>query len=210
MLGLEQDILQFVSHIYEILQWPGVVMLMTLESLAVPIPTEIIMPFSGWMLIQWQGLEWFYVLWAGFCGGLGCIIGSSIFYLIGLKGGRALIERYGNHFLVSLNDLDRAHNWFEKHGEIAIFFSRFIPIVNTWIGIPAGTVKMNYPKFLLYTLTGSFLYCSALAYGGYELAENWERIREVSRPLDIPIAIAIVATIVIYIYRRKRKMRNGT
>ncbi|MCD6358407.1 MAG: DedA family protein [Dehalococcoidia bacterium] len=178
---------------------------MTIESLAVPIPTEVIMPLAGWMLVQWQGLGWHYTLWAGFCGGLGCVIGSSIFYLIGLKGGRALVERYGNRFFVSHGDIDRAHGWFEKHGEVAIFFSRFIPILNTWIGIPAGTAKMNFPKFLLYTLIGSSLYCSALAYGGYKLGENWNIIREVTRPFDIPVAIVIVVVVAVYLYQHKKK-----
>jgi len=208
MIELERDILQFISHTYEILQWPGVVLLMTMESLAIPIPTEVIMPFAGWMLIQWQGLGWGYTLWAGFCGGLGCGIGSSIFYLIGIKGGRPLIERYGNRILVSQNDLDRAHRWFDRHGELAIFFSRFVPVVNTWIGIPAGVARMHFLKFLIYTITGSFIYCSGLAYGGYKLAENWERIREVTRPFDLPIIMAILILIGVYIYRRKRNIKS--
>jgi len=205
---MEHAIFEFIKHVYEVLDWPGVVVLMAIESACIPLPSEIIMPLSGWMLIKEQGLGSIHVLWAGFYGALGCLLGSMVAYLVGAWGGRPLLEKYGKYVLVSHHDLDRAESWFNKYGGKAIFFSRLLPVVRTFISLPAGMAKMPFIKFSIYTFLGSFPWCFGLAYGGYLLGEHWERIREVMRPFDIPIAVAIIVLIGIYIYHRIKQVRS--
>jgi len=205
---LEHDILLFIRHVYELFHWPGVVGLMAIESACIPLPSEIIMPLSGWMLIKEQGLSATHTLWAGFYGALGCLLGSIIAYWVGSWAGRPGLERYGKYVLISPHDLDRAERWFNRYGDRVVFVSRLLPVVRTFISLPAGIAKMPFLRFVVYTFLGSFPWCLGLAYGGYLLGENWERIREVMRPFDIPIIVIIVILIGIYIYRRVKSLRR--
>jgi len=199
--SLEQELLSFLNHIYTLIQWPGVVSLMALESACIPIPSELIMPLAGWMLIKGQSLAATYTLLAGVYGALGNTIGSAIAYVVGMWGGRALLERYGKYILISRHDLDRADNWFEKRGSWSIFVSRLLPVVRTFISLPAGIARMNFIKFTIYTFIGSFIWSVGLAYGGYRLGEHWEQLRDAMRPFDPFIIAVIVALIAFYIYR---------
>ncbi len=166
------------------------------------------MPLSGWLLIQKQGLGAHYLLLAGFYGALGNVIGSAIAYWAGAVGGRPMLERYGKYLLISRRDLDRADQWFSKYGELTVFFSRLLPVVRTFISFPAGVSRMNLLKFLIYSFIGSFLWSLGLAYGGYILGENWETLRAVMRPFDIPILVAIVALVLLYIWRHLRHLKR--
>ncbi len=183
------------------MHWPGVVVLMAIESACIPLPSELIMPLAGWMLIKNQSLPVTYTLLAGVYGALGCVIGSVIAYGIGMWGGRPFLEKYGRYILVSRHDLDLADHWFNKHGSWSIFLSRLLPVVRTFISLPAGIARMHFVKFLIYTFLGSLIWCAGLAYGGYLLGEHWEQIRTVMRPLDPLIGVLIVALIAFYIYR---------
>ena len=205
MEQLEREILAFVSSVYNALGWPGVIAMMAIESACIPLPSEVIMPLSGWMLIRDRGLSAIFTALAGFYGAVGCTIGSIIAYWVGAKGGRPLIERYGKYVLISRHDLDRADEWFAKYGDWAIFFSRLMPVVRTFISFPAGVAKMHLGKFLMYTFIGSFPWCFGLAYGGFLLGEHWERLRAAMRPFDIPILAAILALIIFYVYRHVRR-----
>jgi len=198
---LEQEILNFISYIYTSIHWPGVVVLMAIESACIPLPSELIMPLAGWMLIKEQALTATYTLLAGVYGALGCVIGSVIAYGIGMWGGRPFLEKYGKYILISSRDLKLADRWFEKSGDWTIFVSRLLPVVRTFISLPAGIARMHFVKFLIYTFLGSFIWCAGLAYGGYLLGEHWEQIRTVMRPLDPLIGVLIVAFIAFYIYR---------
>ena len=184
------------------MQWPGVVALMTIESACIPIPSELIMPLSGWVLIKDQSLAPIYTLVAGAYGALGCSIGSVIAYGVGMWGGRPFLEKYGKYVLISRHDLHLADRWFSRYGSWSIFLSRLLPVVRTFISFPAGVAKMHFVKFLVYTFLGSFLWCAGLAYGGYQLGEHWEQIRAVMRPFDPLIIAIIVALIAFYSYRR--------
>ena len=183
------------------MQWPGVVVLMAIESACIPLPSELIMPLAGWMLIEARSLPVTYTLLAGVYGALGCVIGSVIAYGIGMWGGRPLLERYGKYILVSGHDLDLADRWFEKRGDWAIFISRLLPVVRTFISLPAGIARIHFVKFLVYTFLGSFIWCAGLAYGGYQLGEHWEQIRTAMRPFDPLIGAILVALVAFYIYR---------
>ena len=210
-MGMEQielELLLFIHSVYDILGWWGVVGLMAIESACIPLPSEVIMPLSGWMLIEERALSSLFTLAAGFYGALGCTIGSAIAYWVGAQGGRPFLEKYGRYLLVSKGDLDLADRWFGRYGNRAIFISRLLPVVRTFISLPAGIAKMPFGTFLLYTFLGSFPWCFGLAYGGYQLGVHWEQIRIAMRPFEVPIILAIVAAIVFYIYRHLRQERH--
>jgi len=207
---VEEALLLFIRSVYDFLQWPGVIVLMAIESACIPLPSEIVMPLSGWMLIKERNLSGAYTLVAGLYGALGCTIGSTVAYGVGIWGGRPFVERYGKYVLISRQDLDTADRWFGKYGDAVIFLSRLLPVVRTFISLPAGMARMRFVGFLIYTFLGSFIWCAALAYGGYQLGEHWEQIRSAMRPFDIPIILAISVLLGIYLYRRlKRVLSKG-
>jgi membrane protein DedA with SNARE-associated domain len=201
MSSLESSVLNFIQHAYNLMQWPGVIALMAIESACIPIPSEIIMPLAGWMLIKELSLPITFNLLAGVLGALGCTIGSIIAYWVGIKGGRPFLNKYGKYILITPHDLDRADQWFQKNGDWAIFVTRLIPLVRTFISLPAGIAKMRIGKFLIYTFVGSFIWCTVLSFAGYLLGENWEKIRTVMRPFDPVIVALVVILISFYIYR---------
>ena len=196
-------------NVMQSIGWLGVVVIMALESANIPIPSEVTMPLSGWMLVQAKGgtaLQAF--LLGGFWGAVGCTIGSVISYALGAWGGRPLVERYGKYILVSHEDLEKADSWFARWGDWAAFISRLLPIVRTFISFPAGVVRMHFTRFTIYSFVGSFIWCGLLALGGYYFGEHWEELRAMMRPFDIPIAIVIVAAGVYYVYHHLRKNRK--
>jgi membrane protein DedA with SNARE-associated domain len=204
---VEHQILDFIRHVYQILGWPGVVLLMAIESACIPLPSEIIMPLSGWMLVADKGLGVEYVVLAGLCGAIGNVIGSVIAYWVGAWGGRPFLHRYGKYVLVSHHDIEVADRWFDRYGDQIVFLSRLLPAVRTFISFPAGIARMKMGKFLLYSFLGSFPWSVGLAYGGYLLGQNWERIREVMRPFDIPILVIFLALVAFFIWRRIRSIQ---
>ena len=209
MSSLEQELLYFISRTYSLIQWPGVVVLMAIESACIPLPSELIMPFAGWMLIKEKSLSAIYTLVAGAYGALGNTIGSAIAYGVGMWGGRPFLEKYGKYILISRHDLDLADRWFNKYGSWAIFISRLLPVVRTFISLPAGIARTHFVKFLIYTFLGSFLWSVGLAYGGYQLGEHWEQIRTVMRPFDPIIGVLIIALIAFYIYRHLKHVNQA-
>ena len=178
---------------------------MAIESACIPLPSEIIMPLAGWMLIKERSLGGIFILAAGAYGALGNTIGSAFAYGIGMWGGRPFLKKYGKYILISRHDLNLADRWFYKSGSWSVFISRLLPVVRTFISLPAGIARMHFVKFLLYTFLGSFIWSVGLAYGGYKLGEHWEQIRTVMRPFD-PLTIAVVLVLIaFYIYRHIRQ-----
>jgi len=163
------------------------------------------MPFAGWMLIVGKGLGAEYLALAGFCGAVGNVIGSLIAYWVGAKGGRPFLKRYGKYLLISEHDIDTSERWFNKYGDSITFFSRLLPVVRTFISLPSGIARMNIWKFILYSFLGAFIWSTGLAYGGYVLGQNWDKIRNAMRPFDIPIVVICVLLIAFFIWRRWRK-----
>ncbi len=205
---LEQEVLNFINHIYTLMQWPGVVLLMAIESACIPLPSELVMPLAGWMLIKQQSLGAIHTLVAGAYGALGCTIGSIIAYGVGMWGGRPFLDKYGKYILISRHDLDLADRWFYRSGSWAIFVSRLLPVVRTFISLPAGIARMHFIKFLVYTFVGSFIWSTGFAYGGYLLGEHWEQIRIAMRPFDPLFGALIIALIAWYIYRHLRHLKS--
>jgi len=208
MSSFEQSLLQWISSVYQSIQWPGVIAMMAIESACIPLPSEIIMPLAGWMLVKANGLPLAFNVVAGLYGALGCTIGSVAAYVVGAKGGRPFLNRYGKYILITQHDLDSADRWFQRNGDWAIFITRLLPVVRTFISLPAGIARMRMVRFLIYTFTGSFIWCTALAIGGYLLGEHWEQLRNVMRPFDPFIVAAIVLLIAYYIYRHVRRGRR--
>lgn len=209
MEALEHQLVEFLMNLMQSIGWLGVVIIMALESANIPIPSEVTMPLSGWMLVQAKGgsaMQAF--LLGGLWGAVGCTIGSVISYALGAWGGRPLVERYGKYILVSKEDLGNADRWFARWGDWAAFISRLLPIVRTFISFPAGVVRMNFPRFTIYSFVGSFIWCGLLALGGFYFGEHWEELRAIMRPFDIPIAVVIVAAFVYYVYHHISKNRK--
>ena len=183
--------------------------MMAIESAAIPLPSEIIMPLAGWMLIKEKGLGVEYVLLAGLFGALGNTIGSLVAYYAGAWGGRPLVLKYGKYILISRHDLDLADRFFDRWGAWAIFFARLLPVVRTFVSVPAGVSRMNLPQFTVFTFAGSFPWSTGLALAGFILGENWEDLRTWMRPADIPIAIILVILLAWYIIRHVRNAWEG-
>jgi membrane protein DedA with SNARE-associated domain len=206
--SLEQWLLDVISNTYNLLQWPGVVALMAVESACIPFPSELIMPLSGWMLIRDHGLPAIYTLMAGFYGAIGNTVGSVIAYYVGMLAGRPLLNRYGRYILISQHDLDIADRWFSRSGGWTVFVSRLLPLVRTYISLPAGIAKMSIVRFITYTFTGSFIWSTGLAYGGYLLGEHWDQLRNAMRPFDPVIIAIIIILIAFYIYRHVKHFKK--
>lgn len=190
----------FVISVIEQLGYAGVFVGMTLESVGLPIPSEVIMPFAGYVV--WEG--GLTLIGITLAGTLGCLAGSLIAYYIGLWGGRPLLEHYGKYVLIRKRELDLADKWFGKYGDRAVFVSRLLPVVRTYISFPAGIVKMDVRKFSLYTVLGSLLWCFGLAYIGVLLGPHWVDIEGLFRYLDIAVIVGIIALVAYLIYHRER------
>ncbi|MFQ5879822.1 MAG: DedA family protein [Dehalococcoidia bacterium] len=177
---------------------------MAIESAAIPLPSELVMPLAGWMLVRERGLSEVWLLLAALAGAVGNVIGSLVAYAVGAWGGRPALRRYGRYLLITPHELERAEAWFARYGARAVFFSRLLPVVRTFISLPAGVARMSLWPFVVLTFLGSFPWSLGLAWGGFVLADRWEQLREWMRPADVPIAVALAILIVWYIYRRVR------
>jgi membrane protein DedA with SNARE-associated domain len=148
----------------------GIALLMGIESACIPLPSEVIMPFSGYLVYTGQ----LKLFWVATAGAIGCNLGSAVAYWIGAYGGRPAIERWGRYILLDSHDLDRATRFFERYGSITVFVARLMPVVRTFIALPAGIAKMSQVRFHIYTFFGSWPWCFALAYAGAKLGQQWE------------------------------------
>jgi membrane protein DedA with SNARE-associated domain len=152
------------------LGYTGIVSLMAAESACIPIPSEVIIPFAGYLVSTGR----FNLLAVALAGAIGCNLGSTAAYLVGAKGGRRLVERWGSTILLSHAELDRADHYFAKYGGITVFVGRLLPVVRTFISLPAGIAKMPVWRFQLFSFLGSLLWCLALGYAGMKLGQAWD------------------------------------
>ncbi|MES2501560.1 MAG: DedA family protein [Pseudomonadota bacterium] len=163
---------EWIMGVISAMGYGGIVLLMAIESACIPLPSEIIMPFAGFLVSKGE-MTLFGIAMAG---AIGCVVGSIPAYYAGMFGGRPLAEKYGKYVLISKKDLDMADRWFKNHGEIIIFLARLLPGVRTFIAFPAGMARMNMSRFVIYTFVGSFIWCWALGYIGMKAGENWEQL----------------------------------
>lgn len=208
MIGIIENLSNFAIYLINTLGYWGVFIGMTLESACIPLPSEIIMPFSGYVV--WQGTTNMTLIGITIVGALGNLFGSLIAYYVGWKGGRPLLEKYGKYIFITHNKLELADRWFERYGYEAVFISRFLPAIRTFISLPAGIAHMDLKKFVIYTFIGCLPWSFALGYIGVQLGPHWELIRSYFHILDIIVAIGIIAFIVYLVYKYKYKAnKNG-
>jgi len=178
----------------------GIIVAMAIESCCIPLPSELIMPLAGFLAYQNR----LNLGGAALAGAVGCVVGSAVAYWIGATEGRALLLRYGRYIMISHRDADRADAFFERRGDATVFFTRLLPIVRTFISLPAGIARMNFKKFLAYTFLGSLPWCFVLAYAGYKLGQHWQDVGSTLHKYDLLVGIVIVALVGLYVYRHLR------
>ena len=193
------------------LGYPGIIFLMALESACMPIPSEIVMPFAGY-LVYAAGQPGFdgnamTLIGVSLAGAVGCTLGSIVAYYLGKYAGRPFILRYGRYVLIREKHLDMADRWFEKYGDAATFIARLLPIIRTFISLPAGIARMNFKKFVFYSFAGSLPWTALLAYVGYALGPRWEDIEGWFRGLDYLIVGGVIILVVWYVYRFRKQRR---
>jgi membrane protein DedA with SNARE-associated domain len=176
----------------------GVALLMGIESACVPLPSEIIMPFAGYLVHTGQ----LNLFWVATAGAIGCNLGSIPAYWLGAWGGRPAIERFGRFVLLSRHDLDRVEHFFQRFGGITVLIGRLLPVVRTFIALPAGVARMNQVRFHLYTFIGSWPWCYALAWVGMKLGDKWDtdpRFKAIFHRFHLGVEIVLVAGIVWFV-----------
>jgi membrane protein DedA with SNARE-associated domain len=204
MSGIIETVSNFAIYLIENLGYWGVFIGMTVESACIPLPSEVIMPLSGYVAYEGK----MSLIGITIVGVIGNLIGSWIAYFVGLKGGLPFLEKYGKYFLISHRKLQMAHNWFERYGHEAVLISRCLPIIRTFISLPAGIAEMDFKKFTLYTLIGCIPWVFALGYIGYMLGPNWTIIEQYFRYMDIVVVIVGVSLVAYLLYKYWYKMRE--
>lgn len=189
-------LVNWVIGVISALGYPGILVLSAIESANIPIPSEVIVPFSGYL--AWAGRFSFWAVVAA--AGLGNLLGSLLSYWIGLRGGRAFVQRYCRYLFVHIS---RAERWFERWGDIAVFIGRLLPGVRTFISLPAGMGRMDLKKFAIYTLAGSLIWSAMLAAFGLWLGPNWETLIGIFREFEVLIVLAGIALLVIWKMRKR-------
>jgi membrane protein DedA with SNARE-associated domain len=204
---IDKIVIPFLDGLYGAAGYLGVLIAMAIESAMIPLPSELILPFAGFLVSDPSKVEplthgrwefWIVVIVAT----IGNTIGSLIAYAIGAWGGRPFLERYGKYLLIRHHEIELAERFFEKYGAPTAFFSRLLPIVRTFISFPAGVARMPIRTFIAYSTAGAFLWSILLVYAGTVLGANWVKIREALQPFDLLIAIAVVGLVLIFIWWR--------
>jgi membrane protein DedA with SNARE-associated domain len=185
----------------------GAVFLMAVESACIPLPSEVIMPFAGYLVTLGQ----FSLIGAATAGALGCNVGSTVAYYVAAKGGRPALERWGRYVLFGRAELERTDRFFEHYGAAAVFFGRLLPVVRTFIAFPAGLARMPMLKFQIYTFLGSWPWCFALAYIGSLLGARWDSdptFRKLFHDFDAVVAILLLAGFAWFVWSQWRASRG--
>ena len=205
MIGKIISILaSFIIAAISTLGYTGIVAMMAIESACIPLPSEVIMPFSGYLVSQGQ----FTLFGTALACAIGCVVGSIAAYAVGRYGGRAFIWKYGKYILISHHDIEMSDRWFTKYGQFVVFFSRLLPVIRTFISLPAGIAKMRFVPFVIYTFVGSLPWCYLLAYIGYKLGEKWDTLGAYFHKFDAVIGIVILAGIIWWIYRHIKAVNS--
>ena len=204
---IDQIVIPFLEGLYGSVGYLGVLIAMAIESAMIPLPSELILPFAGFLVSDPAKVEpltngpwnfWIVVIAAT----IGNTIGSLIAYAIGAWGGRPFLERYGKYLLIRQHEIELAERFFDKYGAATAFFSRLLPIVRTFISFPAGVARMPLRTFIAYSTAGAFLWSMLLVYAGTVLGANWVHIREALQPFDLAIAVFVVAVVALFIWWR--------
>jgi membrane protein DedA with SNARE-associated domain len=176
--------------------YAGIALLMAIESACVPLPSELIMPFAGYLVFEGK----LSLFWAATAGAIGCNLGSLIAYEIGYHGGRPLVEKFGSYILLGRRELDWAESFFRRGGQVTVLIGRLLPVVRTFIALPAGIARMPRGRFHLYTFLGSWPWCFGLAYLGMKLGENWRSLGQYFHRFDAVIGVLLFLGVVYFVY----------
>ncbi len=198
----------FTTGVISAMGYGGVVLLMAIESACIPLPSEIIMPFAGYLVYTGQ----FTLQGAAIAGALGCVAGSIPAYYLGKYGGRPVIERWGKYVLLSRKELDVADRLFHRHGHWVVFGARLLPVIRTFIAFPAGVARMPMGKFIFYTLLGSYPWCLGLAWVGAKLGEKWNtdpRLKAAFHQFDALIGVALLLAAAWFVWHRVGEARRA-
>jgi membrane protein DedA with SNARE-associated domain len=185
----------------------GIALLMAIESACIPLPSEIIMPFAGYLVSTGE----LNLYWAATAGAIGCNLGSIVAYEVGRRGGRPLAEKWGKWLLIGPGELDAADRFFNRWGSAAVFIGRLLPIIRTFIAFPAGVARMKLIPFHLYTFLGSWPWCFFLAWIGMKLGAAWNsdpKVKAIYHQLEIVIAVAIIAAGIFFVWHRVRGLKK--
>jgi membrane protein DedA with SNARE-associated domain len=202
-------LIHFVTQVIGTLGYAGIAALMGIESACVPLPSEIIMPFAGYLVYTGR----FSLFWAATAGAIGCNLGSVVAYWVGAAGGRPLVERYGRWVLMSHHDLDRMTRFFEKYGTITVLLGRLLPVIRTFIAFPAGVARMPQLRFHIYTFIGSWPWCFGLAYVGMKLGEKWHtdpRFEQAFHRFHLVVELGLLAAIIWFVWTHINRFRQAS
>jgi membrane protein DedA with SNARE-associated domain len=201
-------LVHFVTRVIDSGGYAGIIALMGIESACIPLPSEIIMPFAGYLVY----LKHLNLLWTATAGAVGCNVGSVVAYWIGAKGGRPLVARYGRWVLMSRHDLDRMTDFFTRYGSVTVLVGRLLPVVRTFIAFPAGIARMPQLRFHIYTFVGSWPWCLALAYAGMKLGESWNDpkspFHELFHRFHTVVLVLLVAGVVWFVWTHLNRARQ--
>lgn len=200
-MGITEFLVEHIVRFIDAGGYPSIVLLMALESMIAPVPSEAVMPFAGFLI----SAERFSFLGVTLASSVGSIIGSVASYFMGSYGGRPFVTRYGKYLLLSEKDLAWTERFMEKYGPIAVFFGRFVPVVRHLISIPAGVGRMRFVPFLVYTLVGATMWNMFLAWLGYTLEQHWELIGTYSGPIDAVVVGLIIIGIGFFVWSHLRR-----
>jgi membrane protein DedA with SNARE-associated domain len=196
----------FISSLVAATGYAGITLLMAIESACIPLPSELIMPFAGYLVFTGK----MNLVWAATAGAIGCNLGSLVAYEIGCYGGRPLVERYGRWILMGRRELDWADQFFKRWGEWAVLVARLLPVIRTFIALPAGVSRMPRVKFHIYTFLGSWPWCFALAYFGMKLGENWRSLGKYFHQFDAIIGVLLVGGVAWFLWSHwQHRMRTA-
>jgi membrane protein DedA with SNARE-associated domain len=204
---IDQIVIPFLNTLYGTVGYLGVMVAMAIESAMIPLPSELILPYAGFLVSDVSQLEpltrgpwnyWVVVVMAT----IGNTVGSLIAYAIGAWGGRPFLERYGRYLLIRHHEIALAEHFFERYGSATAFLSRLLPIVRTFISFPAGVARMPLGRFIAYSTAGAFLWSMLLVFAGVQLGSRYADIRHALQPFDLLIAVAVVAAIALFIWWR--------
>lgn len=213
LANLTHVLIDQITNLYVVTGLLGIALAMAIESCCIPLPSEVVMPLAGIMISQNKILNgvnpWLAIVLVGLAGAIGCLVGSIAAYGIGYKGGRPLMLKYGRYVLISQHDADKADAFFQRWGSPTAFFSRLLPVVRTYISLPAGITRMPFAKFCIYTFLGSLPWCILLAYVGTLIGDNLEQLGPIFHSLDVVILVLLVALIVLYVWRHLRNDRKA-
>jgi len=192
----------FIIATISALGYSGVILMMAIESACIPLPSEVIMPFSGYLVSTGR----FSLQMVAIAGAVGCLLGSYVAYYVGASSGRWFLLRYGRWVLIAPHEIEIADKFFARWGAPAVFFSRLLPVVRTFIAFPAGVARMRMLPFTIYTLAGSYLWCLILAYAGMQLGQHWNTLGPYFHRFDGVIGVLLVIGAALILYNRIRGM----